>query len=448
MAEDSFETNLADVTNQLVNVTIGDVIDKGDTNRDNVLLLIKEQRNKKKSCGYDILKTECFKRFDMDEEAFKAAISNLIDIGCIKQLTRLGKTTFSLLQSKVPTPVLHTSNEDMFSDFLDFKIYVTESLCALNQRIDKSDSTLEMKDVVINLLKQELKTTQENLKIALQENSKLVESISYVKEKARKSQQIDSDYNNDFINDIPLNESLSNSMSSHGESEVTKESEKSDYYTINNQLTRFRQKMHTEYTASNKNKSQEKRSESKNNKKSEVQVVKPAVENVAEKSNRDQVIVCGDSLLNNIEGKGLSSKCLKANVKNFPGATSEDMIDFVKPLLKKKPKYLMLHIGTNDITSGCHTRNNLEAIRNLINECSPSTELIISEVLIRDDKANIGAKVKDLNVMIESFCEQFNLHRITHKNVTRNMLSKKKLHLNGAGTSRFAQNLKKFISEI
>ena len=172
---------------------------------------------------------------------------------------------------------------------------------------------------LINLLKQELKTTQENLKLALEENSKIVESLSCVKEKAKTLVvQTRNDYN-DFINDIPFDASLSKNFSSSlGES-----SQKSDYYTIENQLTRFRQKMHTDFTSkSNKSKIQEKRSDCKNNKKT-AQVVKTGVQDVTENAvknsthNRDQVIICGDSLLNNIEGKGLSSKSLKASVKNF-----------------------------------------------------------------------------------------------------------------------------------
>ena len=319
-------------------------------------------------------------------------------------------------------------------------------MCAINQRVDKYDSTLEMKDAVINLLKQELKTTQENLKLALEENSRLVESIYCVNENAKTSVVQTRDYYNDFINDIPFDSNLSKSFRSSLQRRVI--------ITQSKTKTKFRQKMHSNFTSkSNKSKIQEKRSDCKNNKKT-AQVVKTGVQDVTENAvknsthNRDQVIICGDSLLNNIEGKGLSSKSLKASVKNFPGATSEDMIDFVKALLKKRPKYLILHIGTNDISSGCDTKNNLEAIRNLINESSPSTELIISEILIRDDKANIGGKVMELNSLIESFCEQYNLHCITHANITRNMLSKKKFHLNGAGFSCFAKNLKKFISGI
>ena len=131
----------------------------------------------------------------------------------------------------------------------------------------------------------------------------------------------------------------------------------------------------------------------------------------------------------------------------MPGADTQDIIDFIKPLLKRSPKYLIIHAGTNDITSGCKTRENLESIRKIISESSPTTELIFSQVLPREDKINSKSLVKVVNNTISDFCDQYNLHFITHENINRNMLAKKLLHLNGAGISKFAQNLKKFIAE-
>ena len=41
----------------------------------------------------------------------------------------------------------------------------------------------------------------------------------------------------------------------------------------------------------------------------------------------------------------------KVVVKSFPGATTEDMEHFFKPILRKKPDNVVLHVGTNDINS-------------------------------------------------------------------------------------------------
>jgi 3-methyladenine DNA glycosylase AlkC len=34
---------------------------------------------------------------------------------------------------------------------------------------------------------------------------------------------------------------------------------------------------------------------------------------------------------------------------SFPGATVEDMVDFVKPIIRKRPKKIILHVGTNNL---------------------------------------------------------------------------------------------------
>ena len=58
----------------------------------------------------------------------------------------------------------------------------------------------------------------------------------------------------------------------------------------------------------------------------------------------------GDSVLNGANEKGLS-KSRNVKVKNYPGATSEDILDKIDDLLKVKPDCLLVHVGTNDLTS-------------------------------------------------------------------------------------------------
>ena len=38
-------------------------------------------------------------------------------------------------------------------------------------------------------------------------------------------------------------------------------------------------------------------------------------------------------------------------VRSFPGATTDDMEYFVKPVLRNEPDNVVLHVGTNDINS-------------------------------------------------------------------------------------------------
>ena len=61
----------------------------------------------------------------------------------------------------------------------------------------------------------------------------------------------------------------------------------------------------------------------------------------------DTILIKGDSILNNIDEKGISTKIANVPVKvrPFSGATIDDMYSYIQPLLLKKPKTIILHIG-------------------------------------------------------------------------------------------------------
>ena len=61
-------------------------------------------------------------------------------------------------------------------------------------------------------------------------------------------------------------------------------------------------------------------------------------------------VIAGDSIIQNIRGWSLS-KTNKVVVKPFPGARTEDMEDFIKPILRKDPENIIIHAGTNDVNS-------------------------------------------------------------------------------------------------
>ena len=73
--------------------------------------------------------------------------------------------------------------------------------------------------------------------------------------------------------------------------------------------------------------------------------------NKKEKSN---VIITGDSMLNNINSHELS-KSNKVPVSNFPGTSSEDILDEIEDALKTHPDTLIVHTGTNDLTKNINT---------------------------------------------------------------------------------------------
>ena len=67
-----------------------------------------------------------------------------------------------------------------------------------------------------------------------------------------------------------------------------------------------------------------------------------------QKWSKDINLIVDDSMLPGIDKRRISKRDRKVKIKNFPGATIDDMYDYVKPLLKKCPDNIILHVGTNN----------------------------------------------------------------------------------------------------
>ena len=127
---------------------------------------------------------------------------------------------------------------------------------------------------------------------------------------------------------------------------------------------------------------------------------------ICNKKSKNTAII-GDSMLNNINGKGLS-KSKKVNILNILGATSDDIVDQVDDVVEGKP-------------------------------------LSFSNIIIRRDKRHSEKRSTDTNSSFKNFCYQKNLHLILNDNMQENHVSTKKLHLNRKGISIFSKNLLNII---
>ena len=68
------------------------------------------------------------------------------------------------------------------------------------------------------------------------------------------------------------------------------------------------------------------------------------------KSNGDsktKIMVVGNSLVTYLRREELSSKKNNVKVVTHPGSTTEDMLDYIKPIEQRKHDTLIIHTGTN-----------------------------------------------------------------------------------------------------
>jgi len=78
------------------------------------------------------------------------------------------------------------------------------------------------------------------------------------------------------------------------------------------------------------------------------------ITNVNKKDNVENsvTVIIGDSIIKDVKGWQLSKSTKERIVVNpFPGATSDDMSNYVIPSVQRKPNRIILHVGTNDLKS-------------------------------------------------------------------------------------------------
>ena len=93
-------------------------------------------------------------------------------------------------------------------------------------------------------------------------------------------------------------------------------------------------------------------------------------------------------MLKKITGSGISrNHTLK--IRPHPGATTVDMIDYIKPELCHKPDIIILHCGTNDITNDVNTVKKMKKLVKEIEENDGSTDIVIMGLIKRIDRNTI-----------------------------------------------------------
>ena len=145
----------------------------------------------------------------------------------------------------------------------------------------------------------------------------------------------------------------------------------------------------------------------------------------------------------------MSNKDTKVTVRSFPGATTKDMLDYMKPTIREAPQDIIVHVGTNDLRSKSPTEV-ADAIVSLCSEIDgqlPSTRISISEITSRTDCKNLNSKAQEVNKLLYSACQSRNWPIIMHK-LDDSCLNSRGLHPNKSGLSHLATNFNSYIRSI
>ena len=158
---------------------------------------------------------------------------------------------------------------------------------------------------------------------------------------------------------------------------------------------------------------------------------------------RNTILITGSSILNGLDEhrmKNVKDHVIK--VRPFSGARVNDMFSYITPLLKKRPTYIFLHIGSNDSInkSSDQILDEILKLQMFIKQELPSCQVFLSAPVLRTDNRKAQLTLKNLEILMKEFDKV-----IFHENIDGNCLGGKGLHLNPKGSGRLAIN---YLSQI
>ena len=170
---------------------------------------------------------------------------------------------------------------------------------------------------------------------------------------------------------------------------------------------------------------------------------KHPVDIVTHKWSKNTTLIVGDSMIAGVNETMISRKGRVVKVRPFSGATIEDMYDYLKPILKKCPDNIILHVGTNNAAREPPrvVFDKLLSLKSFIEKTLPNCKISISNLIKRTDNNEAAKTVDKVNELL--FTLQLDI--VDNNNITKNELSRKGLHLNDIGYGKLAVN---FIRKI
>ena len=115
-------------------------------------------------------------------------------------------------------------------------------------------------------------------------------------------------------------------------------------------------------------------------------------------TNKKKVIVVANSVTNFLHFDELPTSERSVTVMKHPGCSTEDVIDYIKPIAKKKSDTILLLVRTNDLTNCNNIMKNIRKCVQAIHELDNSENIQIgfSSIMHKSDK-DFSKEISELN---------------------------------------------------
>ena len=133
-------------------------------------------------------------------------------------------------------------------------------------------------------------------------------------------------------------------------------------------------------------------------------------------------------------------------VRCYRGTTVDYIFDYIKPILKRKPDYVVLHVGNNnakDMTSR-NILDKLFQLKTTVLDSDKKCKFILSQPVTGVEDGKAGFTILKLNDLLE----EMDIPILKNRNITAYHLGSKGRYMNPHGIAIFAIKVKASIRKL
>ena len=148
-----------------------------------------------------------------------------------------------------------------------------------------------------------------------------------------------------------------------------------------------------------------------------------------------------------VKSENLSDENYIANIRTNPGCTTEDISDYIKTIIRRKPDTILVHTGINNPSNSVNAMSKAGKIVKAVEEMDGNneTKLGFSSIIVRKDR-HLEKEIKETKTKVKNHCIGKGFTFVDNVNIKENCLNNSKLHLNRKGTTLFTKNICKSFS--
>ena len=131
------------------------------------------------------------------------------------------------------------------------------------------------------------------------------------------------------------------------------------------------------------------------------------------------------------------------------GASTHDLMDYVKVAMWKKLKALVIHTGTNDIQQEINTLMMVKKLVQVIKvkDSEKETEIIFSGLIQREDH-DFRDPIEEINDELKRYYDSKDYRFVENSNIDEGFVNRSKLHLNKMDTTLLTRNIANVVKYI